>query len=277
MKHISAILIFLSLPIYGFSQKPFFRASAGYSWPLSNSAPVYLTGFPYSGGNTSPDDAGKFEVNKASMLSGFRVSAGAGIMFSRIGAEVAVISVPGEVSYSFTSSIGSIYAAGSNTTITQSAKGSIMLVPSLVMKVPSKKIDVLLRAGLVFPAVKKIFVTSETTDGPNTYYDRSELKTKFGIGFAFSGGAEYKINNHIRITGCLDIITMTSKVTESRLVTSEINGSDVMAFKLEYEKKTRYVDDLSNYAFDSSKPRQQLAYSVPFGTKGISFGLCYQL
>lgn len=277
MKHIAALLILLSLPVYGYSQRAFFKVSGGYGLPLSNSTPVYLTGFPYTGGNTTPNDAGMYEVKKASMFSGVRASVAAGMMFSKLGFEVAAVTVPGEVSYKYSGSLGGVYAAGSNTTITQSAKSPLMIVPSLVMKVPGKKIDVVLRAGVVLPAGKKIFVESETIDGANRYFDRSELKTKFGIGFAFSGGVEYKITKKLRASACIDILTMTLKAKESNLVRSFINDNDVMSSKLAYEKSTRYVDDISGYAFDSSKPRQQLTYTVPFGTKGFSLGVGVQL
>lgn len=245
--------------------------------PLSNSTPVYLTGFPYTGGNSSPSDAGMYEVKKASMFSGVRASVAAGMVFSRLGFEVAAITVPGEVSYKYSGSLGSIYPSGSTTTITQKAKSPIMIVPSLVMKLPGKKVDIVLRAGLVLPADRKMYVESETIDGGNRYFDRSELKTRFGIGFAFSGGAEYKINNNLRISGCIDILTMTLKAQESNLLKSIVNDNDVTSAKLNYEKSTKYIDDLSGYTFDSSMPRQQLTYAIPFGTKGFSIGITYQL
>lgn len=278
MKHLVKILAILVLPVSASARNIFFRAGAGYAFPLSNAQPLYLTGFPYTGGNVSnPAATGPFKVTKASMLSGFRVSAGAGMMFSRIGFEIAATTLPGTLSYKYSASIGDVYPVGSRTDITLSAGNTTVLIPSLVMNVPGKKIDVLLRAGLVFPAYKKLLMESETTNGTDKYYDKSELETQFGIGFAFSGGVSYKIIKGLKAYATIDIVTMTLRAKESNLVASTRNGTDVMSTKFAYEKQTIFVPDVENYTFSSGEPLRQQVYSVPFGTKGISVGISYDL
>lgn len=277
MKNLIKILAFLALPACAEAKNIFFRAGAGYSLPLSNSRPLYISGFPYTGGNVNPATTGSFEVKKASLLSGFRVSAGAGMMFSRIGFELAATTLPGSVSFSYTASIGDIYPPGSNTAITLISRNTLVVVPSLVMNVPGKNINVLLRAGLVIPAVKMISVESETTNGGDVYYDKSELTTRFGIGFAFSGGIEYKIVKGLKAYATLDIITMSLRMKESNLVSATNNGTDVLAQKFAYEKKIIYVEDASSYTFSSDEPLVQQVYSLPFSTKGISIGFAYEL
>jgi hypothetical protein len=277
MKNLISILVLLVLSSGADARTIFFRAGAGYAYPLSNTQPLYLSGFPYTGGNVNPATVGAFKVEKASMLSGFRVSAGAGMMFSKIGFELAATTLPGTLSYNYSASIGDIYPPGSNTNITLSSGNTTVVIPSLVMNVPGKKIDVLLRAGLVFPAFKKLFVESQTENGSDKYYDKSELSTHFGIGFAFSGGIEYKIIKGLKAYATIDIITMSLRVKESNLVQSTNNGNDVLNQKFTYEKKTIYVEDVSNYTFSSDEPFVQPVYSLPFGAKGISAGLSYSL
>lgn len=277
MKRAFVFFISLILCSPATAQKIFFRAGAGYALPLSNSRPVYLTGFPYTGGNAAPDNSGMFEVKKASMFSGTRATGGVGVMFSRIGFEVSASAVLSDVAYSFSGSLGGIYPPGTTTTITQRANNPVVVMPAVVMNVPGKKIDVLLRAGIALPVHRSLFVESETTGGAGRYYDKSELKTNFGIGFAFSGGVEYKLTQSLRAYTCIDILTMTLKAKESVLISSSVDGNDALAAKFPYQKKTLYVDDLTNYSFTSSEPRQQQSYSIPFGTKGISLGLSYRL
>lgn len=277
MKNLIRILVLLVLPLSTEARSIFFRAGAGYAYPLSNTQPLYLSGFPYTGGNVNPATVGAFKVEKASMLSGFRVSAGAGMMFSKIGFELAATTLPTTLSYNYSASIGDIYPPGSNTNITFSSSATTVIIPSLVMNVPGKKISVLLRAGLVFPAYKKFFVESETKNGSDKYYDKSELTTHFGIGFAFSGGIEYKIIKGMKAFTTIDIITMSLRAKESNLVQSTHNGNNVLGQKYAYEKKTKYVEDVSNYTFSSDEPFVQPGYSLPFATKGISVGLAYSL
>jgi hypothetical protein len=277
MRNLVTLLFILMLSSGADARNIFVRAGGSYAYPLSNSQPLYLSGFPYTGGNVNPNTIGPFKVNKASLLSGFRVSAAAGMMISKLGFELAATTLPGTLSYNYSASIGGIYPPGSNTDITLKSITPVVVIPSLVMKVPGKKIDVLLRAGLVLPVYKKIFVESETKNGSDTYFDKSELKTYFGIGFAFSGGVEYKIVKGLKAYATIDVITMSLRMKESNLVTSTFNGSDVFGTKFAYEKKTVYVDDMSLYTFTSGEPLQQPVYSLPFSTKGISLGIAYEL
>ncbi len=277
MKHLIKILAILLLPVSVNARDVFFRAGAGYAFPLSNTQPLYLTGFPYTGGNVNPATTDPFKITKASMLSGFRVSAAAGMMFHKLGLEVAATTLPGTLSYNYVASIGDVYPVGSNTNITLSAGNTTVIIPSLVMNVPGRKIDVLLRAGLVFPAYKKLIMESETTNGSDKYYDRSELETYFGIGFAFSGGIAYRIVKGLKAYATIEIITMSLRAKESNLVESTKNGVDVLGTKFAYEKKTIFVEDPANYTFSSDEPLAQQVYSVPFGAKGISLGISYEL
>lgn len=277
MKNLVKMLAILLLPASANARNVFFRAGAGYALPLSNTQPLYLTGFPYTGGNANPATTGPFKIRKASMLSGFRVSAATGIMFYKLGLELAATTLPGTLSYSYSASIGDVYPAGSNTNITLSAGNTTVLIPSLVMNVPGRKLDVLLRAGLVFPMYKKLLMESETTNGSDIYYDKSELETYFGIGFAFSGGVAYKLVKGLKAYVTIDVITMSLRARESNLIASTKNGADVLGSKFAYEKKTIFTDDLSNYTFSSGEPLRQPSYSVPFGAKGISLGLSYEL
>jgi hypothetical protein len=277
MKHAILFCVLLSVSLRLDAQSIFFRASAGYALPLSNSQPVYITGYPYTGGNSSPDDTYMFEVKKASMFSGVRGSLGTGIMFSRIGFDISVTSVFSDVSYSFSGSLGNVYPVGSTTTITQSTRTPLMLMPALFMKLPANRVDIFFRAGPALPLNKKIDIESETIDGSNRYYDRSSVKTRFGVGLAFSAGIEYKITKSLRACAGIDILTMTLKATELNLLEAVNNGTDVLGTKLTFEKQTLYVEDLTNYTFSSDQPRQAQSYTIPFGSKGISVGVLYQL
>ena len=276
MKRLGLISCILLLSASSFAQTFFGRAGVGYGFPLSNSRPVYITGFPYTGSSVSPLDNAMFQVKKASMFSGFTGTAALGFMFQKIGFELGVSSVLSGVSYSFSQSLA-VYPPGSETTVTQSAKNPTMLVPALVMPVPGRKIDVLLRAGLALPIHKKIFIDSKTSTDSNNFYDRSELKTLFGIGLAFSGGAEYKITKSLGAYLTFDVLVMTVKARELKLLSASVNGQDVTATRMPYQKSTIYVDDVSAYTFSSDQPRQAQAYSLPFGAKGFSIGIFYRL
>ena len=276
MKRLGLISCILLLSASSFAQAFFGRAGVGYGFPLSNSRPVYITGFPYTGSSVSPLDNAMFQVKKASMFSGFTATAALGFMFQKIGFELGVSSVLSGVSYSFSQSLA-VYPPGSETTVTQSAKNPTMLVPALVMRVPGRKIDVLLRAGLALPIHKKIFIDSKTSTDSNNFYDRSELKTLFGIGLAFSGGAEYKITKSLGAYLTFDVLVMTVKARELKLLSAAVNGEDVTATRMPYQKSTIYVDDVSAYTFSSDQPRQAQSYSLPFGAKGVSMGIFYRL
>jgi hypothetical protein len=276
MKQLSLLFFFLFSFFTSGAQKFFGRAAVGYGFPLSNSRPVYITGFPYTGGSPDPTDNAMFEIKKASMFSGIRGTAAVGYMFPKLGFEVAVSSVLSEVSHSFSQSLA-IYPAGTTTTVTQSAKYPTLLIPALVMKVPGRTLDVLLRAGIALPVNKKIFIDGETKSDSVNFSDHSELRTRFGIGLAFSGGAEYKITKDLRAFITIDILVMTLKATELKLISATANGQDVTASRYPYQRSTLYVEDPTAYTFDQNQPRQAQAYSVPFGTKGFSIGIFYQL
>jgi hypothetical protein len=277
MKRFILLSLLLLLCQLAYAQKFFIRAGVSYALPLSNSRPLYVSGFPYTGGNVSPEDNAMFEIKKASMFAGIRATAGAGFMFNRLGFDLSVATVLSEVSYSFSNSLGGVYPAGSTTTITQSAKNPLMLMPALFMRVPGKRLEIFLKAGPALPLNKKMYIESETVAGTDRYYDRSVLKTDFSVGLAFAGGAEFKIIKGLRAYAGIDILTMTVKAKEQNLLEAVNNDADVLSSKFAFEKQTIYVDDLSQYSFSSDKPRQAAAYSVPFGTKGITVGFIYEL
>lgn len=263
--------VLISIP--GTAQRLVLRAGLGHALPLSNSRPVYLTGFPYTGGSKNPSDNAMFEVKKASMFSGTRAVAAVGFMFPRIGFEIAAATVISAVEYKVATSLGDVYPAGSETHIRQSITNPTLLLPSAVMNIPGKKLDVSVRAGLALPLHARMQVESETFSNGNRFYDRSELRASFGFGLAFSGGVEYKITSKLRAGLAIDIITMTLKAKQLTLKESLANGESTFPDKLAYEKQTRYVDDMSSYTFSSDAPRQAPGYSIPFGTKGLSLAI----
>src|ERR1043165_2335667 len=195
MKQTFTILLALLSSVAALSQKLYFKAGVGYALPLSNSRSLEVTGFPYTGSNILPKNERTLSIPKASMFSGVRGIIGAGFMFSRLGFELNAVSVLNKTEYSKSENL-SIYPSGT-TTITQSSQYPIMLMPTLVMKVPGKILDIYLRAGVVLPVYKKIIFESTTQTDSASYYDKTELKTRFGIGFNFSGGVEYKLTKHI--------------------------------------------------------------------------------
>jgi opacity protein-like surface antigen len=155
----------------------------------------------------------------------------------------------------------------------------LQLVPGIVFS-PSLdgKIRPYTRVGLII-AVMNSITTEIDDDYPYGGHFIGTLKYSGGIalGGSLAVGADYALGETFSIYAELYYDALSYSPTKGEFKKAEVDGVDVLSDWTTYDKEVEFVDDITNFEPDNSKPDQQLKTSYPFNSLGLNIGVKIKL
>ena len=157
----------------------------------------------------------------------------------------------------------------------------IEISPSLLLKIPGKKINPYSRFGFVVPIYSKIKVTGEYTritfTGTTTGENEKIFRLKNTLGYKASVGIAPELNKKITFFAEVGLVSQSIQVKKSTLTSDKVNGVEKIDTYNTATKETIYVKKINNQSYNPDQPRKELGFSLPYSSIGFNTGLSIKL
>jgi len=154
--------------------------------------------------------------------------------------------------------------------------------PSLILKIPGKKINPYSKFGLVVPLYSKIKLQANysarsfgipTNNGERTLI----FRLKNTIGYAASMGIAPELNKKISFLAEIQLLSHSIQARKSALTSDISNGVERVDTYNVSAKETIYVKKLGNQSYNSNEPAKQIGFTLPYSSIGFNVGLSIKL
>jgi hypothetical protein len=159
----------------------------------------------------------------------------------------------------------------------------MQVAPTLILKIPGKKINPFSKFGFVVPFYSKIEVTGnyssrsfgiQTNTGENTKI----FHLKNTIGYIASMGIAPELKNKkFSFLAEIQLLSHSIQAKKSTLTSDISNGVETIDNYTIAAKETIYVKELRNQSYNSNEPTKQLGFSLPYSSIGLNIGLSIKL
>jgi hypothetical protein len=254
----------------------FLRAGAGYG--LVHAGQTSVNGAAVNGSESLNGQTVSVERKSASFGAGLCATVAGGYMFTRhLGLELAAQAVIAPRKYAYS---GPVPGFGNTRTFTSEmyAKLPVYLIPAILLQT-GNKLQLYGRAGLVLPISDRLTnkeTRSGTGPGQTTQVFTRELENRFSIGLQGAGGLSYPLTGKLSVWGEVNAISRNAYARRSELTAYTEDGLDGLST---FTTTQRIVEYEFSYEVTepvpASQPDKQPAFSVPFGSIGLSLGLKY--
>ena len=281
------------------SKKIYFRVSTGYSFQsgkteFNNADPNGLTGIMQSTDIMVNADGSSVNVKSlnGTVGAGVKANIALGYMFSPyIGAEMGISYFHGDKTM-----IGRLRSPQAVSEENTYLRG-FDVAPGIFLTPNFKSINPYARMGVIIPIAGELTIETMARKlnggGPGTdlmVEAKSEVKSKFSVGYFGAVGVNYPINDNLSIFGEVEIKNLSIKSKSAEITeyatTAITNGQSQLipgqqlADLPEYEKKFEFTDDYNqgtNTAPNQNAPRQIPTQFVNASGIGINVGVRFAL
>jgi hypothetical protein len=155
--------------------------------------------------------------------------------------------------------------------------------PSLILKIPGKKINPYSKFGFVVPFYSRLKVTGNysarsfgipTNTGENTKIFR--LKNTIGYTASIGIAPELK-NKKISFIAEIQLLSHSIQAKKSTLTSDISNGVERIDTYTVSAKETIYVKELGTQSYNPDEPRKEIGFSLPYSSIGLNIGLSIKL
>ena len=271
----TAIFLLLNLVIFQTinAQETRMRIGAGYNF--SSASQHFLSDIESSSNNYS------YKKVDASLGRGLEIRGGIDHLFKPwIG-----ISVDANYRKSLPTIKGTfLYSSAADNYYKEENKWTSQLIeisPSLLLKIPGKKINPYSRFGFVVPIYSKIKVTGEyiriTFIDMTTGENEKIFRLKNTLGYTASVGIAPELNKRITFFAEVGLLSQSIQVKRSTLTSDKVNGVEKIDTYNTATKETIYVKKTNNQGYNPDQPRKELGFSLPYSSIGLNAGLSIKL
>ncbi|MNJ85976.1 hypothetical protein D3C87_34580 [compost metagenome] len=164
----------------------------------------------------------------------------------------------------------------------QRSSNQFRISPAFVVKSGGERLNVYAKAGLVFPVLGSTVSKIEDNRYSNPLFVQSiEAKTtgKFSVGFTGAFGASLNLGSKFSLFAEVGANSIQVKSKETKYTKIEVNGTDQLAGANEFQKRIKYVDELTpnsntmgNPNMDSNKAKEELRQVSNFSSFFLQVG-----
>lgn len=164
----------------------------------------------------------------------------------------------------------------------QRSSNQFRITPAFVVKSGGERVNLYAKAGLVLPVLGSTMSKVEDNRYSNPLAVQSiEAKTtgKFSVGFTGAFGASFNLGSKFSLFAEVGANSIQVKSKETKYTKIEVNGADALANATEYQKRTNYVDELTqdsntaaNPNMDTNKAKDELRQVSNFSSFFLQVG-----
>ena len=269
-KYLTTLFFALSTATAVSAQEAYTKIGIGYAMPLPFGGPLTVDGFPMTGSGYNYPINEKYEISHASLNTGLMGSIRMGYRVKNTGIEAGLL-------------IGlatnkNIYQTENalQSKITIYSRMPVMFNPAISYQKKKEGNSIYGSVGLCMPLSKKIYTETESTSADNVrFFDKTEMTTKFTVGFTATLGYKVHISHSIYFFGELSMVNISFLTRQSDLIECTADGKSILDSRYESQKHVNYgrgVDvRLNNFNTDNIITID--AYRMPFNNYGLNIGL----
>lgn len=262
--------------------KAYIRAGLGYAF--AHAGANDFAGLPVNSTTTTSTNSGSFtstrDVKPFSFGAGLNGTLAAGYMFHpNVGLELAVTGILGPKRYIAEETVSSSFASGTERYTTY-ARTSIAVIPSVVFKVPGRKVDLYSRLGLAIPVAGKMIIEGDWTSslGESEETER-EATSRFSLGIAGALGVNYHVTSRLGVWLEVNGISRNAFAKRMELTKAVEDGVNVLSL---YDTDERVVEFESEYtegsgAQNPNLPSREQTFAIPYSNIGFAVGVSFGL
>lgn len=158
----------------------------------------------------------------------------------------------------------------------------IEISPSLLLKIPGKKLNPYSRFGFVLPIYSKIKVTGDykiiTMTGMTTGKNEKIFRLKNTLGYTASVGIAPEINKKLSFIAEARLVSHGIQAKKSTLTSNVVNGTERIDTYPVAQKEVIYVKKMDGQSsYNSNEPRREIGFSLPYSSIGLNVGLSIKL
>jgi hypothetical protein len=249
-----------------FAQGAYVNINVGYGFKMSSQNIDYYSFYNQTnGGNLTTNE----QIN-VSFGKGFNVGGTIGYMLSK--------NIGGELGVSYL--VGGVFKAkdiSSNHVTDYSLTSNMFRInPSIILAGGYNLINPYAKFGMIIGLGSVKYEYTDNNDG-DIKVRNNKLSGGAAVGLTSAIGLMISMTEKFSIFGELNMVNLSYSPTKGELTVATHNGIDELPGMTTRQKETEYLDKYtySNPPLDS-QPRQELTEKLPFGSIGLSIGMCYK-
>ncbi len=246
------------------------KIAVSYIGPLPFSNTIEADPFPLTGtGQAYPTNA-HYLIRHASLFTGYKGSIKEGIILSgRFGIEVGLSTgiALRKNSYQTENSLHS--------KITIWADRPLFLNPGVAFMPIRNRRSFFGSAGMCIPLRNKVFTEVEGYGDNHTYFDRTEMQTKFSLGLTLTGGYQVPVTSWLSIFGELTFMEISCLTRQMNLEDSRVDGVSYKNSRYPSQTQVNYEPGalVYNQKIEPQTTFTIPAYRLPYSNWGGNFGV----
>lgn len=169
---------------------------------------------------------------------------------------------------------------GSSSLYTQEATGNLLrITPAVVISTQLGKVRAYSRFGLVIGIASATMHRTDSKTSPSkieTAEDEEQYSGGVALGVLGALGGEVGLSGKLSLFGEINYTGMSWSPSHSEVTLNMSDGKDKLPDMKVRDKQTDYVSPLTRRSSDTpddSKPREQLAFHLPFSNLGLQIGV----